>query len=68
MKLENGLVCGGAYLKFLTADPKFVPSKLHDKSPFTIMFGPDKCGETNKVCVCWRPPSTGPPASRFTSS
>jgi len=49
VKLENGLVCGGAYLKFLTADPKFVPSKLHDKSPFTIMFGPDKCGETNKI-------------------
>ena len=22
---------------------------FHDKSPYTIMFGPDKCGEDKKV-------------------
>lgn len=53
--------CGGAYLKFLTADAKFVPKDLKDDSPYTIMFGPDKCGATNKVHLIFRHknPKTG---------
>ena len=27
----------------------FLQKLFHDKSPYTIMFGPDKCGEDKKV-------------------
>lgn len=50
LKLTDGLTCGGAYLKFLTATADFDPSELTDGTPYTVMFGPDKCGATNKVC------------------
>ncbi|KAJ3320082.1 hypothetical protein HDU76_000389, partial [Blyttiomyces sp. JEL0837] len=36
VKLQNGLECGGAYMKLLTYDPAFEPSKFDDKSPYTI--------------------------------
>ena len=49
LKLTNGLSCGGAYIKFVTADDAFTPSGLKDDTPYTVMFGPDKCGSTNKV-------------------
>lgn len=49
LKLTNGLSCGGAYLKFVTADGSFTPEGLKDDTPYTVMFGPDKCGATNKV-------------------
>ncbi|TPX52742.1 hypothetical protein SeMB42_g01219 [Synchytrium endobioticum] len=54
VKLQNGLECGGAYMKLLTADPNFEASKFQDSSPYTIMFGPDKCGTTNKVHFIFR--------------
>lgn len=38
-----------ADLKFVTADDAFTPSGLKDDTPYTVMFGPDKCGATNKV-------------------
>lgn len=49
LKLTDGLTCGGAYLKFLTATADFDPAELTDGTPYTVMFGPDKCGSTNKV-------------------
>ena len=49
LKISNGLTCGGAYLKFLTADASFSASDLKDDSPYSVMFGPDKCGSTNKA-------------------
>lgn len=49
LKLGSGLSCGGAYIKFLTADGSFKPDGLKDDTPYTVMFGPDKCGDTNKV-------------------
>ena len=52
LKLAEGLTCGGAYLKYLTSG-EFETSGLKDDTPYTIMFGPDKCGSTNKVrCLC----------------
>ncbi|KAJ3351554.1 hypothetical protein HDU83_008818 [Entophlyctis luteolus] len=54
VKLQNGLECGGAYMKLLTYDPEFEPEKFSDKSPYTIMFGPDRCGTTNKVHFIFR--------------
>ncbi|GAB4845818.1 hypothetical protein Ancab_039227 [Ancistrocladus abbreviatus] len=50
VRLQNGLECGGAYLKYLRPQEAGWTSKEFDnESPYTIMFGPDKCGSTNKV-------------------
>ena len=49
LKIADGMTCGGAYLKFLTADADIKFEELKDDSPYTVMFGPDKCGSTNKV-------------------
>lgn len=46
VKYEEGQECGGGYAKLLSVDPK---AAFHDKTPYTIMFGPDKCGMTAKV-------------------
>lgn len=49
-RLQEGLECGGAYLKFLRPqDAGWVPKEFDNESPYSIMFGPDKCGSTNKV-------------------
>ena len=49
LKLADGLTCGGAYLKFLTASAQFDAAGLVEDTPYVVMFGPDKCGATNKV-------------------
>jgi len=55
VKLQNGLECGGAYMKLLTADKNLENlEKFSDSSPYTIMFGPDKCGFDNKVHFIFR--------------
>ncbi|KAL6319588.1 hypothetical protein AAG906_014264 [Vitis piasezkii] len=44
-RLQNGLECGGAYLKYLRPQDATWKSKEFDnESPYSIMFGPDKCG------------------------
>ncbi|KAJ2849587.1 hypothetical protein IWW36_002520 [Coemansia brasiliensis] len=43
VKLQQTLNCGGAYVKLLTAPMK---GEFSDATPYTIMFGPDKCGES----------------------
>ncbi|CAJ0751435.1 4330_t:CDS:10, partial [Entrophospora sp. SA101] len=55
VKLQNGLECGGAYLKLLTLSEKGIQAEeFSDKTPYTIMFGPDRCGGTNKVHFIFR--------------
>ncbi|KAH9328343.1 hypothetical protein KI387_000451 [Taxus chinensis] len=50
VRLQNGLECGGAYLKYLRPQEAGWKSKEFDnEAPYSIMFGPDKCGATNKV-------------------
>ena len=49
--LTEGLTCGGAYMK-LVAQPQeggWRPSELTPDTPYSVMFGPDRCGSTNKV-------------------
>ncbi|KAI4343533.1 hypothetical protein L6164_010871 [Bauhinia variegata] len=49
-RLQNGLECGGAYLKYLRPqEAGWKPKEFDNESPYSIMFGPDKCGATNKV-------------------
>ncbi|XP_010044902.2 calnexin homolog [Eucalyptus grandis] len=50
VRLQDGLECGGAYLKYLRPqDAGWKVKEFDNESPYTIMFGPDKCGATNKV-------------------
>ena len=54
LKMQEGLECGGAYIKLLTESKKGIQNKeFDDKTPYTIMFGPDRCGNTNKVNHCF---------------
>ena len=45
--------CGGAYIK-LFSNENFSPDKLCNETKYVIMFGPDKCGDTNKVHFIFR--------------
>ncbi|KAF3620174.1 Calnexin -like protein [Capsicum annuum] len=50
VRLQEGLECGGAYLKYLRPqEAGWIPKEFSNESPYTIMFGPDKCGGTNKI-------------------
>ncbi|KAL2059315.1 hypothetical protein ABVK25_000607 [Lepraria finkii] len=61
VKLQNGLECGGAYMKLLQDNKKLHAEEFSNASPYIIMFGPDKCGATNKVHFIFRHknPKTG---------
>jgi len=50
--LTEGLACGGAYVKLLEAPVD--ATNFDDESPFVIMFGPDRCGATDKVHMILR--------------
>ncbi|KAG1680170.1 hypothetical protein FOA52_000283 [Chlamydomonas sp. UWO 241] len=42
----RGHTCGGSYIKLLSHDELFAaaPSTLTGDTPYSVMFGPDKCG------------------------
>ncbi|KAG7191327.1 uncharacterized protein KQ657_003568 [Scheffersomyces spartinae] len=47
VKLQNGLSCGGAYVKLLTAPIN--GKQFNSETGYEVMFGPDMCGSQNKV-------------------
>eukprot|EP01051_Picozoa_sp_SAG22_P003375 SAG22_NODE_163_length_16829_cov_9.946204_11_plen_560_part_00 len=49
LEIEKPHTCGGLYVKLLRDDGISNLSTLNGDSEYTIMFGPDKCGATNKV-------------------
>lgn len=50
VKLPNGLDCGGAYVKLLRHEQEDQDySGFSDSTPFVLMFGPDKCGQDDKL-------------------
>ncbi|KAK9731211.1 Calreticulin family [Popillia japonica] len=52
---QDGQECGGAYLKLLTDGPHTSSlANFQDKTPYTIMFGPDKCGNDHKLHFIFR--------------
>ncbi|XP_070198494.1 calnexin-like isoform X2 [Littorina saxatilis] len=61
VRFQNGMDCGGAYVKLLSHEPKMDLKKFNDKTPYTIMFGPDKCGMDSKMHFIFRHknPKTG---------
>lgn len=55
VKLQNGLECGGAYIKLLKESPTGIQAQeFSDQTEYSIMFGPDRCGATNKVHFIFR--------------
>lgn len=59
VKLDQGMTCGGAYVKLPLTD--FKVEELDGSTPYSVMFGPDKCGSTDKVHFIFqsRNPVTG---------
>nr|GEY83344.1 calnexin homolog [Tanacetum cinerariifolium] len=61
-RLQNGLLCGGAYLKYLQPqEAGWTPKQFDNESPYSIMFGPDRCGGTDKIhfIINHKNPKTG---------
>lgn len=53
--LQEGQECGGSYIKLLSSGPETTDlTKFHDKTPYSIMFGPDKCGNDIKLHFIFR--------------
>ncbi|XP_072120215.1 calnexin isoform X2 [Mobula birostris] len=61
VNFQNGIECGGAYIKLLSKTKDLTLEKFYDKTPYTIMFGPDKCGEDYKLhfIIRHKNPKTG---------
>ncbi|KAE8444995.1 hypothetical protein EG329_014001 [Mollisiaceae sp. DMI_Dod_QoI] len=70
VKLQNGLECGGAYLKLLRDNKALHQEEFSNTSPYVVMFGPDKCGSTNKVhlIINHKNPKTGEYEEKHLSS
>uniref|UniRef100_T1IU60 Calnexin n=1 Tax=Strigamia maritima TaxID=126957 RepID=T1IU60_STRMM len=54
VQFQDGQECGGGYLKLLSAEKNMKLAEFHDKTPYTIMFGPDKCGNDHKIHFIFR--------------
>jgi len=61
VKFQNALECGGAYAKLLSDEPDLSLDNFFDKTSFSIMFGPDRCGSENKYhfIIRFKNPITG---------
>lgn len=49
VKMDEILTCGGAYIKLFEESAAAKLEEFDNNTPYIIMFGPDKCGGTNKV-------------------
>jgi calnexin len=62
VKFSQKLECGGAYLKLVSSNATLDPAQLVDTTPFSVMFGPDRCGPDNDrvhLILRHRSPVTG---------
>lgn len=53
VRLQENLECGGAYIK-LFSDENYDEDSVSNETKYSIMFGPDKCGSTDKVHFIFR--------------
>ncbi|VDP26587.1 unnamed protein product [Heligmosomoides polygyrus] len=54
VRFEEGQECGGGYLKLLSEGAEQNLAAVQDKTPYTIMFGPDKCSANGKIHLIFR--------------
>lgn len=61
INFQQGLDCGGAYMKLISEQEGLDLTQLHDQTGYTIMFGPDKCGGEGKIhfILRYKNPITG---------
>jgi len=61
VRFHNHMECGGSYMKALSVPEDMADEPLDSETPYSIMFGPDKCGATDKVhfIVKHKSPVTG---------
>jgi len=49
VRFQNKHECGGAYIKLVADSPSLNLAEFTDKTEYSIMFGPDRCGNDNKL-------------------
>ncbi|XP_016890940.1 calmegin isoform X2 [Cynoglossus semilaevis] len=54
VNFQDGIDCGGAYIKLLSDSGDLNLEQFDSLTPYTIMFGPDKCGENYKLHFIFR--------------
>nr|XP_015207123.1 PREDICTED: calnexin-like [Lepisosteus oculatus]XP_015207124.1 PREDICTED: calnexin-like [Lepisosteus oculatus] len=54
VQFQQGMDCGGAYIKLLSQSEQLNLTRFSDTTPYSIMFGPDKCGEDHKLHFIFR--------------
>merc|ERR1739844_576334 len=54
LNFQNGQECGGGYIKLLSYTKDLDLRRFTDATPYTIMFGPDKCGSESKLHFIFR--------------
>ncbi|XP_077381596.1 calmegin isoform X3 [Festucalex cinctus] len=54
VNFQDGIDCGGAYIKLLSDTGNVNLEQFHDRTSYSIMFGPDKCGEDYKLHFIFR--------------
>ena len=61
VNFQDGIECGGAYVKLFADEEGLDLASFHDKTRFSIMFGPDKCANDYKLhfILNFRNPNTG---------
>uniref|UniRef100_A0A2K6B3Z2 Calmegin n=1 Tax=Macaca nemestrina TaxID=9545 RepID=A0A2K6B3Z2_MACNE len=61
VNFQDGIDCGGAYIKLLADTDDLILENFYDRTSYIIMFGPDKCGEDYKLHFIFRHkhPKTG---------
>jgi len=61
VNFQDGIECGGAYVKLFADEEGLELANFHDKTRFSIMFGPDKCANDYKLhfILNFKNPNTG---------
>ena len=63
IKYQDSMECGGSYLKLVAEsdEAQFSSDTFNDKSLYSIMFGPDKCGLDSRIhfIVNYKNPASG---------
>eukprot|EP00095_Tigriopus_kingsejongensis_P004406 snap_masked-scaffold93_size381549-processed-gene-2.11 protein:Tk04406 transcript:snap_masked-scaffold93_size381549-processed-gene-2.11-mRNA-1 annotation:"hypothetical protein DAPPUDRAFT_304937" len=54
LNFQHGQDCGGGYVKLLSQTEGLDLRQFTDQTPYTIMFGPDKCGSEAKLHFIFR--------------
>ncbi|KAJ8015773.1 hypothetical protein DPEC_G00029630 [Dallia pectoralis] len=61
VRFGKGVECSGGYIKLLTQTNELRLSQFSESTPYSVMFGPDKCGKVHRLHLIIRvtDPSNG---------